>query len=257
MSNLALVKSESFGNVKCDFWQNNAGDVFMTSKQLGAALGYTDPQKGIDNLIDRNPQLKDEQFSVTLKMRGTDGKLYNTRVFNEDGIYEASMLAKTDRANKFRAWVRKILKALRKGDVVVVSPAKLQELEIKRINAEARLLNAKTRHAKLILQCQNGKSLSPISVELLNINALEVLTDSQINYRPEIEKTYTASDIAKETGVSANKIGKIANANGLKTPEYGISVLDKSPYSDKQVPAWRYNERGRQKLLELLKTESR
>ena len=39
----------------------------------------------------------------------------------------------------------------------------------------------------------------------------------------------------------------------MKTPEYGIAVLDKSRYSDKQVPNFRYNEKGRQKLIELVK----
>src|SRR5690606_41875348 len=62
-----------------------------------------------------------------------------------------------------------------------------------------------------------------------------------------------SSDLAEELGVTANKVGKIANAHGLKTPEYGITVLDKSRYSDKQVPNFRYNEKGRQKPIELVK----
>ena len=48
------------------------------------------------------------------------------------------------------------------------------------------------------------------------------------------------------------KIGKTANANGLKTEEYGITVLDKSPYSAKQVATFRYNQKGVEKLAELL-----
>ncbi|WP_051965514.1 BRO-N domain-containing protein [Thermanaerosceptrum fracticalcis] len=254
MSNLALIKSEHFGDIQCDFYRNEQEQICMTTEQLGQALGYEYPKQAISKILDRYPYLREIEFSGVVKL-GTPSGVQETRVFTEDGIYEVTFLAKTEKARAFRAWVRKILKALRKGEVVVVSPDKLQELEIKRMNAEARLINARVRQAKLILQSKDGKSLSPVSVELLNINALEVLTDSKINYRPEVEKTYTASDIAKETGISANKIGKIANANGLKTPEYGISVLDKSPYSDKQVPSWRYNEKGRQKLLELLKTK--
>lgn len=113
------------------------------------------------------------------------------------------------------------------------------------------LLNARTRQAKLILEMQKTGNLSPIAVELLGVNAVEVLTDQPVNYRPEVEKTYTATEIGEELGVSANKIGRIANANNLKTPEYGITVLDKSRYSNKQVSSFRYNEAGKQKLLEL------
>ena len=53
-------------------------------------------------------------------------------------------------------------------------------------------------------------------------------------------------------GVSGNKIGRIANENDLKTPEYGVEVWDKSRYSAKQVPAWRYNEKGVARLREIL-----
>ena len=37
------------------------------------------------------------------------------------------------------------------------------------------------------------------------------------------------------------KIGRIANLNGLKTEEYGEFYRDKSPYSSKEVDAFRYN----------------
>jgi prophage antirepressor-like protein len=251
--NLALVKSEMFGKVKCDFWKGQHNEVFMTSFQLGDSLEYSDPQKGIDNLISRNDYLRSEEFSVTLKMRGTDGKLYDTRVFNEDGIYEVTFLAKTQKAKEFRSWVRKILKALRKGDIHIVQPSeyKKQELDIKRMNAEARLINAKVRQAKIIKQSANGKILSQQSVELININAVELLTDSRIEHRPAVKKTYTATEIGTELGISSNMVGRIANANGLKTEEFGMTVLDKSKHSSKQVPTFLYYESGRQRLLEL------
>ena len=53
-------------------------------------------------------------------------------------------------------------------------------------------------------------------------------------------------------GLSAMKIGQTANKFGLKTEEYGITVLDKSPYSSKQVASFRYNQKGVEKLAELL-----
>ena len=42
--------------------------------------------------------------------------------------------------------------------------------------------------------------------------------------------------------------GRIANEHRLKTPEYGVEVWDKSRYSAKQVPAWRYNEKAVSRL---------
>lgn len=71
---------------------------------------------------------------------------------------------------------------------------------------------------------------------------------------PEVtEKTYTAKEVGEMLGgISANKVGRMANKNGLKTPEYGIEVWDKSPHSSKQVPSWRYNEKAVAKLKELI-----
>ena len=248
---LSLIKSESFGSVQCDFYQNDQEQNCMTTEQLGQALGYEFPKQAIGKIIDRNAYLKNDEFSGVVKLGTPNGGTQETRVFTEDGIYEVTFLSKTAKAKEFRAWVREILKSLRKGQTVLVSPDKLQELEIKRMNAEARLINAKVRQAKLILQSKDGKNLSPVSVELLNINALEVLAGKNLNYRPEVEKTYSAKEIAAETGLSANMIGRIATAHGLKTEEYGITVLDKSPHSAKQVASFRYNEKGRAKLIEL------
>lgn len=65
-------------------------------------------------------------------------------------------------------------------------------------------------------------------------------------------KTYTAGDIAKILNVSANQIGRVANAHGLKTEEYGLYVLDKSRSTDKQVQSFRYNEAGLARLRALI-----
>lgn len=249
---LSIVKSEQFGNVQCDFWRNENGEVFMTIAQLAQALGYAS-KSGIENIISRNEYLKDPEFSSTHKL-WVGGSEQETRIFTEDGIYEVTMLSKTKVAREFRAWVRKVLKSLRLGETVLTKPqTEADKLKIQKMRAEAMLLNARTRQAKLILEMQKNKTLSPVAVELLNINALEKLVDASVDYRPQTEKTYTATEIAKELGVTANKIGKIANAHGLKTADYGITVLDKSRYSDKQVPNFRYNEKGRQKLIELVK----
>lgn len=257
--NLSLATQQQFGSVMCDFWENENGDVFMTISQLAQALEYAS-KKGVEKLVADNDYLKGEEFSVVVPLStGTHGKggTQKTRVFTEDGIYEVTMISKQPKAREFRAWVRKVLKALRKGEMVLAQPkTKEAELEIKRINAEARLRNAKTRQAKLMLDVIKDKSLSPIAVELLGINALEVLTGEKLDYRPQIEKTYTAEEIGKVLGISANKVGRIANSHGLKTTEYGIKVLDKSPYSNKQVSTFRYNQKGFEKIREIVGVDS-
>ncbi|QTB21548.1 hypothetical protein J1907_17640 [Lysinibacillus sphaericus] len=253
--NLTLATQDQFNSVLCDFYRNENGEVFMTALQLSESLGYAS-KSSFDSLISRNEYVKDEEFSATCKLQAPDGKRYETRIFSEDGIYEVSMLSKTKVAIEFRAFVRKTLKALRKGEIVLMEPQTIDsELEIKKMRAEAMLNNSRTRQAKLILDMQKNKTLSPIAIELLQVNALEVLSDQAIDYRPEVEKSYTATDIGKKLGISPQKVGSLANKHNLKTNEYGYFALDKSPYSNKQVETFRYYEKGRKKIQDILKGE--
>lgn len=130
MNELQLRTTEMFGEVRTDIYENEKHEMFMTARQLGECLGYKS-KSGIDMLINRNPYLKDEEFSGThhlLVPQGNGYSIQETRVFNEDGIYEATFLANTNKAKEFRYWVRRLLKSLRKGDLqltnsnVVFSP---------------------------------------------------------------------------------------------------------------------------------------
>ncbi|EFC1632053.1 hypothetical protein FA800_17900 [Escherichia coli] len=69
------------------------------------------------------------------------------------------------------------------------------------------------------------------------------------------EHHYSASEIGVMLGVSANKIGRIANTYMLKTEKYGKWFIDKSAHSDKQVETFRYNEAGVHKIEELIEGE--
>lgn len=69
------------------------------------------------------------------------------------------------------------------------------------------------------------------------------------------ERTYTATQIGNMLGVSANRIGKIANTWNLKVPENGKWFYDKSKFSNKEVETFRYNERGLNLLREIIGKE--
>jgi phage antirepressor YoqD-like protein len=113
MKNLSLVKSEWFGSVQCDFWKDESGEIWMTRKQIGEALGYADPQKAIDKIHERNKDRLDK-FSVTVKLGGTDGKMYDTVVYNARGIYEICRWSRQPKADEFYDMVYDVLETIRK-----------------------------------------------------------------------------------------------------------------------------------------------
>jgi Rha family phage regulatory protein len=123
--------------------------------------------------------------------------------------------------------------------------------EIKQKEIEARLNNSKARQANVLLKIADKINI-PEYKRILSSYATKIITGEYILPLPETERTYTAGEIAEELGVTANAIGRVANANNLKTEEYGVRVWDKSQYSNKQVQSWRYNQKGKEKLIELL-----
>lgn len=111
MSELHLIKSESFGEVQADIY-SNGNEMFMTTRQLYECL--EESKQAFSNRLNRNEYLKEPEFSGVHKMLTPSGQYQETRVFTEDGIYEITMLSESPKAQEFRRWIRGVLKSLRK-----------------------------------------------------------------------------------------------------------------------------------------------
>ncbi|MBS3969642.1 MAG: hypothetical protein KGZ94_05950 [Clostridia bacterium] len=263
-NSVALIKSQNFGNVQCDFWRDDSSEIWMTRDQIGKALEYKNPNDAIAIIHTRNRSRLDV-FSTSFKLKGVEGNREIARdmtVYSPRGVYEICRWSRQPKADAFMDFVWDVIENLRKGKLKIVSPpgqSKITELDIKAKNAEARLRNSKARQAKLILN-EVGKYsniLSVQAVELLTINAFELIAGEKTIQRPQIEqKYYSATEVAQELGTTPNKIGRLSNKYQLKQDEYGMTVLDKSPYSSKQVANFIYNEKGRKKLAEIYRTEA-
>ncbi|HGJ5876995.1 MAG TPA: hypothetical protein ACHBX0_12365 [Arsenophonus sp.] len=104
----------------------------------------------------------------------------------------------------------------------------------------------------------NGQLIFPITQDKPYIIAglINPIAGSEVIPLPVItEKHYTVTEIGKMFGVSANKIGRIVNDNKMKVKEYADTYLDKSPYSNKEIESFRYNDKAIKKFKEILVTE--
>ena len=126
-------------------------------------------------------------------------------------------------------------------------PDRTKALEVKEMNARVRMSNQ-------FLKLANAETtLSKDYKSILIAKAAEVLAGEAILPMPKSEqKMYTATEIGKMLGVSAQKIGRLSSQNGRKTEGYGEFYKDKSPYSCKEVDAFRYNEKAVERFKELL-----
>ena len=91
----------------------------------------------------------------------------------------------------------------------------------------------------------------------MTVDTMKDLFDFLPNLAPEAKQVvaYSASEVGTMLGISANKVGRIANTYMLKTEKYGKWFIDKSAHSDKQVETFRYNEAGVHKIEELIEGE--
>lgn len=246
MRELKLIKSEHFGEIEADIYSNDK-DMFMTINQLADCLEYAD-KRAIEKILERNPYLKDKEFSILIKVPYTMGGTQITRVFTEDGIYEITMLSGQPKAKEFRAWIRRILKELRRGEVRPQNqnPLAKEIAEAKVNNSRARVSSQWMKLAELVKQ--------PEYKAICAHYASSVLAGREVLPLPTSEQRYLqAKDIGQMLGVSANQIGKLANTYGLKTDRYGKWFHDKSPYSNKEVNSFRYNNEAVERFRDILK----
>lgn len=103
-------------------------------------------------------------------------------------------------------------------------------------------MNARTRMAQTYLKLAQIDTLSPTYKSVLASKASEVLAGEPIIPLPKIEqkKVYTAQEIGNMFGISANKVGRIANQNNLKTEANGEYRRDKSKHSAHECDVWVY-----------------
>lgn len=203
---LQLIKQDKFDDILVDVYRNDNDDVFMTISQLSDALGYS--SKGsLESLISRNPYVKSVEFSGTCKMQATDGKVYDTRVFTEDGIYEITMLSKQPKAMEFRRFVRGLLKGLRKGELQIETTK--PENEVKAF--EMQMIGAK--HLAEMLRMDDASKLK-ITHDIYTTNGLP--TNALPQY-VESEVTLSATELLKRNSkpMSVIKFNNAMITNGF------------------------------------------
>lgn len=102
--NLVLCKQEKFNGVNVDFYRDNSNNIFMTREQIGKALEYKNPNDSIRTIHRRNKERLDK-FAVSTKLNSTDGKKYDTTVYNSNGICEICRYSKQPKANLIYDWL--------------------------------------------------------------------------------------------------------------------------------------------------------
>lgn len=167
--NLSIVTKEMFGLNQMNVYQNDNNDIFMTREQIGAALEYVDPIRAISKLHKRNEE-RLNNFSVVTKLTTTDGKSYETVIYNEKGIYEIARKSNQPKADEFYDWVYDLLSKLRKGEVKVQQPK--SQLEVLQL-----AVDELTSHDKRISHLEENMRIDGIQERKLQNKGTQVVIE--------------------------------------------------------------------------------
>ena len=234
---------------------NHNGQLYTDSRDVAAMVGKQ--HKNLIRDIDGYSKIMEEKGKLKIELSDFFVKSTYTSAQNKQlPCYLITKKGCEFVANKLTGekgilFTATYINAFHKMEDTIKQLPAAQPEDYKLIRAKAMDLNAKTKAFKAIMTAAKDKRLSAVAAQVYGIRGMENLTGEEIGALPETGPLYTATEIANALHTTAAKVGEVANANNLKTDEYGIWALDKSRYSGKQVNSFRYNQHGKDKLKEL------
>lgn len=222
MNDIAIFEHHEFGRVRTLI---EDGEVLFAGSDVASALGYDQPHKAVERHCRYG-------MKRTVPHPQSQDKTIEMNFIPESDLYRLVFRSKLPNAEKFTDWVvEEVLPTLRKTGTYAVQQAPREPSYEARVQA-AQLLDKiagdyEGTTYKQILQAYATR-------ELLGEFALPL---------PQLPtKTYSATEVGDILGISANRVGRVANKFGMKTPEFGEWFKDKSHYGAKEVSTFRYYE---------------
>ena len=230
---LQIFENAEFGKIRTTVLD---GEPWFVGKEVATALGYVDTINTIKKHVDEEDRTKGMGCqNGTPSIKDSLGREQYPVYINESGVYALILSSKLPTAKKFKRWVTsEVLPSIRKTG----GYRKPDAAQAKRADAMDR--DSRTRAAKLLLKIAERVEI-PEYQAVCQAKAAEMIAGEMVIPLPVVERrTYSAKEIGARLGISANRVGKLANRYGLKIPTYGKLFYSKSAYSAREVETWRY-----------------
>lgn len=240
MNELRIFNNADFGDIRT---VEQDGGIWFVGKDIAEALGYSNPSNAVISHVDDEDKLRTQ-----IKYAGQNREV---SIINESGLYSLVLSSKLPSAKAFKRWITsEVIPSIRKTGSYNKPSKEPTTQQAQR--AKAMLLNAQSRQCKLWLRLAETTDL-PDYKHICQQKAAEVLAGSPVLPMQKAEKkTLSATEIGKILGITAHKVGMLANKFALKSDAYGKYFYDKSPNSNKQVETFRYYEDAVEKFKEIL-----
>ena len=211
------------------------GEVWFAAKDVAEALGY------VWNGAAAIKHVPDEWQGVRSVLTTSGAK--EMVVLSEQGLY--FFLGRSDKpaALPMQKWVAgEVLPSIRKTGGYTAPQAKKADDGLAQFR-RARAIELSAKTAERI--CAQFPKLGDAARQCVFAKLVNPIVGDEVIALPRVDgPLMNATEVGRRFGATANAIGRLANAHGLKTAEYGEYVIDKSAHSDKQVQCFLYNQRG-------------
>lgn len=212
----------------------------------------------IKDRIDQYGFIEGEDFATYLlpnigeKGQGRPTKEY---ILSLNMARELSMVERTPKGKEARLYYIECERRVIAGETApAIQPEKSASQSGLPEFRRARALDMAAKTAERIVA--QFPSLSEQSRQVVFAKVINPVAGIEILALPRMEQKHlSAGEIGEKLGVSSAMVGRIANAHGLKTEEYGMYLLDKSKYSSKQVETFVYNDKGAEAIKFFLEAE--
>lgn len=223
---LMIFNNPEFGQVRTIEIDN---EPWFVGKDVAEALGYADAFGALKKHVEEEDKQNCQNDSF--------GSPRGMTIINESGLYSLILSSKLPTAKGFKHWVTsEVIPSIRKTGSYTMKPMTAYQ----QMMADTRQRNARIQSARILTQLAKQYKGSTYE-QVLNAHATKELTGEFLLPLPKLErKTYSATEIGKMLGISANQVGTLTNRNGLKTDQYGQWFKDKAKHSNKEVNSFRY-----------------
>lgn len=156
-------------------------------------------------------------------------------IINESGLWSLVLTSRKAEAKRFKKWLTtEVIPTIRKTGRYSVSEQPTQSAPVP---------FDPSNFIKLALDA--FPNLSPCAYQTLIATTGAAAFGREVLPLPIVKESFfSAEQVGKELGISANMVGRIANLHSLKTEDNGRMVMSKSKSSAKQVSTFEYNAAG-------------
>lgn len=192
MKDLEIFKNTEFGTVRVVVINETP---YFVGKDVAEALGYSEPHKAIQRHVDEDDGIKRPITDAT-------GRMQETWLINESGLYSLILSSKLESAKRFKKWVTsEVLPSIHKHGVYATD------------NVIDNILNNPDFGIELLTRLKEERTAR---VEAERKNAILM----------HVNKTYTVTEIAKELGLrSATQLNKILAEKKIQYQVNGTWVM--------------------------------